>query len=179
MLSALEVIQQGFNETHSAKKVSIADLIVLGGTAAIEKAAQDAGVNISVPFTPGRADASQEETDVESFKWLEPIADGFRNYYNAKYSITAEELLVDKAQLLGLTVPEMTVLVGGMRVLDTNYNGSKHGVLTHTPGVLTNDFFKNILDLNTNWIATTNAQDVFVEAIESLETSNGLEHEQI
>jgi catalase-peroxidase len=162
VLSALEVIQQGFNEVNSAKKVSIADLIVLGGTAAIEKAAQDAGVNISVPFTPGRADASQEETDVESFKWLEPIADGFRNYFNAKYSITAEELLVDKAQLLGLTVPEMTVLVGGMRVLDTNYNGSKHGVLTHTPGVLTNDFFKNILDLNTNWVATTNAQDVFV-----------------
>ena len=162
VLSALEVIQQGFNEANSAKKVSIADLIVLGGTAAIEKAAQDAGVNISVPFTPGRADASQEETDVESFKWLEPIADGFRNYFNAKYSITAEELLVDKAQLLGLTIPEMTVLVGGMRVLDTNYNGSKHGVLTHTPGVLTNDFFKNILDLNTNWVATTNAQDVFV-----------------
>lgn len=162
VINTLEVIQQGFNEANNSKKVSVADLIVLGGSAAVEKAAKDAGVGVEVSFTAGRADASQEQTEVESFAWLEPKADGFRNYFNAKHKTTAEEMLVDKAQLMGLSVPEMTVLIGGMRVLGTNYNGSRHGIFTNTPGVLTNDFFKNVLDFGTTWVATTDAQDVFV-----------------
>lgn len=162
VINTLEVIQQGFNEANNSKKVSVADLIVLGGSAAVEKAAKDAGVGVEVSFTAGRADASQEQTEVESFAWLEPKADGFRNYFNAKHKTTAEEMLVDKAQLMGLSVPEMTVLIGGMRVLGTNYNGSRHGMFTNTPGVLTNDFFKNVLDFGTTWVATTDAQDVFV-----------------
>lgn len=163
VLNTLEVIQQGFNEAQSDNKlVSMADLIVLGGCVAVEKAAKDAGVDTVVPFTPGRTDATQEKTDVESFIWMEPPADGFRNYYNATHNTTAEEMLVDKSQLLALTPPEMTVLLGGMRVLDTNYNGSKHGVFTNKPGELNNDFFRNVLDLSTTWTATTDAQDVFV-----------------
>ncbi|MCS7018063.1 MAG: catalase/peroxidase HPI [Cytophagales bacterium] len=163
VLQTLEAIQQAFNAANTAKKVSLADLIVLGGCAAIEKAAQAAGYNITVPFTPGRTDASQEQTDVESFAVLEPVADGFRNYKKQKtgYLATAEELLVDKAQLLTLTAPEMTVLVGGMRVLNTNYDGSKHGVFTHRPETLTNDFFVNLLDLGTTWKATSEAQETF------------------
>ncbi|RNC84456.1 MAG: catalase/peroxidase HPI [Balneola sp.] len=162
VINTLEVIQQGFNESQSGnKKVSIADLIVLGGCAGVEQAAKNAGSDISVPFTPGRTDASQEETDVESFGWLEPAADGFRNYFDPKHNTTAEEMLVDKAQLLTLSVPEMTVLVGGMRVLDTNFDGSTHGVFTNNPGTLSNDFFKNVLDLNNTWQATSDTQDVF------------------
>ncbi|UOY91723.1 catalase/peroxidase HPI [Ectobacillus sp. JY-23] len=146
VLGVLEEIQ-----SHLDKKVSLADLIVLGGSAAIEKAACDAGFDVKVPFTPGRGDASQEQTDVESFAVLEPIADGFRNYQKQQYSVSAEELLVDKAQLLNLTAPEMTVLIGGMRVLGTNYGGTKHGVFTNRVGTLTNDFFVNLLDMNVAW----------------------------
>ncbi|MBO6792272.1 MAG: catalase/peroxidase HPI [Balneolaceae bacterium] len=163
VLNALEVIQQGFNESQDGnKRVSLADLIVLGGCAAVEKAAKDAGVDVEVQFTPGRVDATEEQTEVESFEWLEPEADGFRNYFNAKHRTTAEEMLVDRAQLLTLTAPEMTVLVGGMRVLGTNFNNSRHGVFTENPGTLTNDFFKNLLDMRTTWTATTDKQDVFV-----------------
>ncbi|MBO6587355.1 MAG: catalase/peroxidase HPI [Gracilimonas sp.] len=163
VLNTYETIQQWFNENQSGdKKISIADLIVLGGAAGIEKAAKDAGHDITVPFTPGRTDATAEQTDEESFAWLEPPADGFRNYYNPKHNTTQEEMLVDKAQLLSLTPPEMTVLVGGMRVLETNYDGSKKGVFTDKPGTLSNDFFKNLLDMNTTWQATTDKQDVFV-----------------
>ena len=133
------------------KKVSMADLIVLGGSAAVEKAAKDAGVNITVPFAPGRGDATQEETDVESFEVLEPMADGFRNYEKKKYTLSPEELLVDKAQLLGLSAPEMTALIGGMRVLGTNHGGTEHGVFTDKVGTLTNDFFVNLLDMNIEW----------------------------
>ena len=162
VLNALENIQQGFNDTQSGnKKVSIADLIVLGGCVGVETAAKNAGHSISVPFTPGRTDASLEQTDVESFEWLEPAADGFRNYFEAKHNTTAEEMLVDKAQLMTLTVPEMTVLLGGMRVLSTNYDESKHGVFTSNPESLTNDFFKNVLDLGTTWQATSDKQDLF------------------
>ncbi|HNP95171.1 MAG TPA: catalase/peroxidase HPI [Cyclobacteriaceae bacterium] len=152
VLKALEGIQKEFNTGD--KQVSMADLIVLGGCAAVEKAAKDGGYNVTVPFTPGRGDATQEQTDVESFEPLEPIADGFRNYLKTKYTVSAEELLVDKAQLLTLTPPEMTVLVGGMRVLDTNFDKSKHGVFTSKPGTLTNDFFVNLLDMATTWKAT-------------------------
>lgn len=163
VLSTLEVIQQGFNGSQDGnKKVSIADLIVLGGCAAVEKAAAKAGLEVTVPFTPGRVDATDEQTEVESFEWLEPEADGFRNYFNAKHKTTAEEMLVDKSQLLTLNAPEMTVLVGGMRVLVTNYNNSRHGVFTDNAGALTNDFFKNLLDMSTTWTATTDKQDVFV-----------------
>ncbi len=162
VINTLEVIQQGFNESQSGnKKVSIADLIVLGGCAGVEQAAKNAGTEINVPFTPGRADASPEETDVESFGWLEPAADGFRNYFDPKHNTTAEEMLVDKAQLLTLSVPEMTVLIGGMRVMDTNFDGSKHGVFTNNPGALSNDFFKKVLDLNNTWKATSDTQEVF------------------
>jgi len=129
----------------------VADLIVLGGSAAVEKAAKDAGVSVKVPFTPGRMDASQEHTDVESFEALEPKADGFRNYLHGKHRMSAEELLVDKAQLLKLTAPEMTVLVGGLRVLGANTGNAKHGVFTKRPGTLTNDFFVNLLDMGTEW----------------------------
>ncbi|MBU8906310.1 catalase/peroxidase HPI [Desertibacillus haloalkaliphilus] len=138
-------------QSHLEKKVSMADLIVLGGTAAVEKAAKDAGFDVPVPFAPGRGDASQEQTDAESFDVLEPVADGFRNYQKKQYSVSAEELLVDKAQLLGLTAPEMTALVGGMRVLGTNYAGTEHGVFTDRVGTLTNDFFVNLLDMGVEW----------------------------
>lgn len=161
VIDALEKIQNEFNSTSGDKKVSLADLIVLAGNAAIEKAAKDAGHSISVPFTPGRADATQEHTDVDSFAALEPKADGFRNYAKGKFAMMAEDMLVDKAQLLTLTAPEMTVLVGGLRVLNTNYDGSKHGVFTSTPGKLTNDFFKNLLDLGTTWKAISDHKDVF------------------
>jgi catalase-peroxidase len=135
----------------SGTNVSIADLIVLGGSVGIEQAARAAGQTVSVPFTPGRTDASQEQTDVEGFAVLEPKADGFRNYLSVRFNVPTEELLVDRAQLLGLTAPEMTVLVGGLRVLGANHGGSKHGVLTDRPGQLTNDFFVNLLDMRTGW----------------------------
>lgn len=155
VLNALEGIQKEFNGAQTAgKKVSLADLIVLAGGAGIEKAAKDAGKTITVPFTPGRMDASQEQTDVESVGYLEPIADGFRNYRKAKFPVSTEELLIDKAHLLTLTAPELTVLVGGMRVLNTNFDGSQHGVFTARPGQLTNDFFVNLLDMSTAWKAT-------------------------
>jgi len=155
VLSALEKIQADFNRTASGgKKISLADLIVLGGCAAVEQAAKQAGYTVTVPFSPGRMDAAQEQTDVESFAVLEPVADGFRNYVKGKYSLPAEYLLVDKAQLLTLTAPEMTVLVGGLRVLGANFGGSKHGVFTARPGALTNDFFVNLLDMGTEWKRT-------------------------
>ena len=156
VLTTLDGIRKDFGKT-----VSLADMIVLGGCAAVEKAAKDAGYNVSVPFTPGRTDASQEQTEVHSFQYLEPQADGFRNYKKGHHRTPGEELLVDKAQLLTLTAPEMTVLVGGMRVLDTNWDGSKHGVFTERPGVLSNDFFVNLLDFGTTWKATSDAQDAF------------------
>jgi catalase-peroxidase len=161
VLDALEGIQKAFNQNTTGKNVSLADLIVLAGGAAIEKAAQNAGTSITVPFTPGRGDASQAQTDVESFAVLEPVADGFRNYQKAKHTASAEEMLLDKAQLLTLTAPEMTVLVGGMRVLNANFDGSSHGVFTTRPETLTNDFFVNLLDLGTTWKATSDAQSVF------------------
>ncbi len=161
VLNALEGIQQEFNKSAGGKQVSLADLIVLAGCAAVEKAAKDAGFNVKVPFTPGRADASQEQTDVESFAVLEPIADGFRNYLKGTYTISAEDLLVDKAQLLTLTAPEMTVLIGGMRALGANFDGSKHGVFTKKTGTLTNDFFVNLLDMGTVWKGVNGSQDVF------------------
>jgi len=159
VLSTYEGIQAEFNA--GGKTVSIADLIVLGGCAAIEKAAKDAGYDISVPFTPGRGDATQEQTEVDSFKFLEPQADGFRNYKKGHHKTPAEELLVDKANLLTLTAPEMTVLVGGMRVLGANYDGSKHGVFTDRPGTLTNDFFTNLLDMKTKWESANGDGQVF------------------
>ncbi len=161
VLATLEGIQSKFNAQAGDKAVSMADLIVLGGAAAVEKAAKDAGHAVSVPFTAGRGDATVEQTDVESFAVLEPICDGFRNYKNANYSCIIEERLVDKAQLLTLTAPEMTVLLGGMRVLDTNFDGSKHGVFTANPGTLSNDFFVNLLDLGTTWKATSDTKEVF------------------
>jgi catalase-peroxidase len=162
VLEVLEGIQSTFNAAqNNGKQVSIADLIVLGGCAAIEKAAKDAGHNIKVPFTPGRTDAAQDQTDIASFAVLEPNADGFRNYTKTKYTISAEEMLIDKAQLLTLTAPEMTVLIGGMRVLNTNFDQSKHGVFTNRPEVLTNDYFVHLLDYNTKWSATSHAADLF------------------
>jgi len=162
VLQTLEGIQQEFNNAQTGgKKVSLADLIVLGGCAAVEKAAKNAGHKVTVPFTPGRTDASQEQTDVEAFTVLEPKADGFRNYLKTKYTVPAEELLVDRAQLLTLTAPEMTVLVGGMRVLNTNFGGSQQGVFTKRPETLTNDFFINLLDMKTVWKATSKDEDVF------------------
>jgi catalase-peroxidase len=161
VLDALEGVQKAFNATAGDKQVSMADLIVLGGCAAIEKAAKAAGHAITVPFTAGRTDASQEQTDVESFAVLEPIADGFRNYAKTRYTVSAEDLLVDKAQLLTLTAPEMTVLVGGLRVLNANSNNSKHGVFTHQPEVLTNDFFVNLLDVSQTWAHTNDHKDSF------------------
>jgi catalase-peroxidase len=162
VLGVLEEIQMEFNGSFTGiKKVSLADLIVLAGCAGVEKAAKDAGFNVTVPFTPGRMDASQEQTDVESFAFLEPAADGFRNYLKKKFTVSTEELLVDKAQLLNLTAPEMTVLVGGMRVLNTNYDGSKHGVFTEKPEVLTNDFFVNLLDMSTYWIPVSEDKEYF------------------
>jgi catalase-peroxidase len=159
VLAKLEAIQKEFNA--GGKKVSLADLIVLGGSAAIEKAAKDGGNDVKVPFTPGRMDASQEKTDAHSFAPLEPTADGFRNYRSGKQRVSAEEQLVDKAQLLTLTAPEMTALLGGLRVLDVNAGQSKHGVLTRKPGTLSNDFFVNLLDMGTVWKPVSDAQDVF------------------
>jgi catalase-peroxidase len=162
VLKTLEGIQREFNSARSdKKKVSLADLIVLAGCAAVEKAAKEAGHPATVPFSPGRMDASQAQTDVDSFAVLEPAADGFRNYLKAKYSIPAEELLVDKAQLLMLTAPEMTVLIGGMRVLNTNFDGSRHGVFTTRPEVLTNDFFVNLLDMSTVWKPVSELKETF------------------
>jgi catalase-peroxidase len=162
VLKALEGIQKEFNSAATGgKAVSLADLIVLGGAAAIEKSAKDGGFDVKVPFTPGRADASQENTDVESFELLEPAADGFRNYLKPHHSASAEALLVDKAQLLTLTAPEMTVLVGGMRALNTNYDNSKNGVFTSKPGVLSNDYFLNILDMGITWSSTSDEQNLF------------------
>ncbi|MCX8492023.1 MAG: catalase/peroxidase HPI, partial [Cyclobacteriaceae bacterium] len=160
VLKTLEGIQKKFNASGK-KSVSLADLIVLGGSAAIEKAAKKAKVDVKVPFMPGRVDATAEHTDVESFAVLEPSADAFRNYINKKHKVKAEDLLVDKAQLLTLTAPEMTVLLGGMRVLNTNFDNSKHGVFTNKPETLTNDFFLNLLDLSTTWKATSEAQETF------------------
>ncbi|MDN5049548.1 catalase/peroxidase HPI [Aliarcobacter butzleri] len=161
-LKILETIKDEFNSSNSNKKVSLADLIVLGGCAAVEKATKDAGFSIKVPFTAGRADATQEQTDVESFGYLEPMADGFRNYQKTKYTLSTEELLIDKAQLLTLTIPEMTALVGGMRVLGANYASSDLGVFTSNIGVLSNDFFVNLLDMKTTWYPTTQEEDSFV-----------------
>ena len=163
VLKALTAIQNDFNSTQSGDtKISIADLIVLGGCAGIELAAKNAGQEVVVPFTPGRTDASQAQTDVKSFDALEPAADGFRNYLNAKHKSAAENMLLDRAQLLTLSVPQMTVLLGGMRVLNANFDNSKHGVFTQRPGALTNDYFVNLLDLGTTWRATSDAQNVFV-----------------
>jgi len=174
VLKVLKKVQKAFNGAQSGgkggkggkgdkgdKKVSLADLIVLGGCAAVEAAASKAGCDVTVPFTPGRTDASQAQTDGESFAVLEPVADGFRNYLKARFSVSAEELLVDRAQLLTLTAPEMTVLAGGLRVLDANSGGTKHGVFTDRPGSLTNDFFVNLLDMGTEWKPASEAQDVF------------------
>jgi catalase-peroxidase len=162
VLQTLEGIQKEFNSAQSGgKKVSLADLIVLGGCAGVEQAAKNAGHDMPVPFTPGRTDASQEQTDVASFAVLKPAADGFRNYQKTKYAVSAEELLVDRTQLLTLTAPEMTVLVGGMRVLNANFGQSQHGVFTKRPGMLTNDFFVNLLDMSTTWKATSEDEDVF------------------
>jgi len=162
VLAKLEAIQKEFNAAQSGeKKVSLADLIVLGGGAAVEKAAKDAGLDVKVPFTPGRMDASQAQTDVESFAPLEPVADGFRNYLSGKVPLSAEELLVDRAQLLTLTAPEMTVLVGGLRVLGANAGKSTHGVFTKTPGTLSNDFFVNLLDMGTQWQPSAGSEGVY------------------
>jgi catalase-peroxidase len=162
VLKTLEGIQSEFNGQQSGgKKVSLADLIVLAGSAAVEQAAKNAGHDVTVPFAPGRTDASQEQTDVESFAVLEPIADGFRNYLKGKYTVPSETLLIDKAQLLTLTAPELAVLVGGLRVLNANVGGASHGVFTKKPETLTNDFFVNLLDMGTEWKAVSNAQDVF------------------
>jgi catalase-peroxidase len=162
VLRTLESIQNAFNSAQSGdKRVSLADLIVLAGCAGVEQAAKSAGHEVTVPFTPGRMDATQEQTDVASFAVLEPIADGFRNYLKTKFSVSAEELLVDRAQLLTLTAPEMTVLIGGLRVLNTNFGQSQHGVFTKHPGTLTNDFFVNLLDMGTTWNPSSEDNDLF------------------
>ncbi len=162
VLSMLENIQSGFNDSQTGeKKVSLADLIVLGGAAGIEAAAKAGGHAIEVPFSPGRTDATDEQTDVESFDVLEPVADGFRNFLKMEYTVPAEELMVDRAQLLTLTAPEMTALVGGLRVLETNVGGSKHGVFTDRPGALTTDFFVNLLDMRTDWTPDTADSNLF------------------
>lgn len=162
VIDKLEQLQKEFNNSQTSDiQVSLADLIVLGGCAAIEKAANNAGKNIKVPFTPGRTDATQEQTEIESFAALEPSADGFRNFFKPKHKASAEESLLDKANLLTLTAPEMTVLVGGMRVLNTNFDKSKHGVFTHNSETLTNDFFVNLLDLGTTWKASNDSQNLF------------------
>lgn len=163
VLNVLENIQKQFNEAQAGgKKISLADVIVLAGNVAVEKAVQGAGYNFTVPFVAGRMDASQEQTDIESMGYLEPAADGFRNYLKRKYTIPTEALLIDKAQLLTLTAPELTVLLGGMRVLDTNFDGSKHGVFTQRPGALTNDFFVNLLDMNTQWKAMSEDKELYI-----------------
>jgi catalase-peroxidase len=162
VLKALEGVQSAFNEAQTdGKKVSLADLIVLAGCAAVELAARNAGQNVIVPFTPGRMDASQQQTDAESFAALEPVADGFRNYQKSRFAIGAEALLLDKAQLLTLTAPEMAVLIGGLRVLNANVGQSKHGVFTQRAGTLSNDFFKNLLDMRTQWTATSEAKELY------------------
>jgi catalase-peroxidase len=162
VLQVLEGVRNKFNNAQAnGKAVSLADVIVLGGCAGIEEAAKKAGFKVTVPFTPGRGDASQEQTDIQSFEALEPAADGFRNYAQARYAGKAEAFFIDKANLLTLTAPEMTVLLGGMRVMGTNWDHSKHGVFTHAPGSLTNDFFVNLLDMNTKWSATSDAAEVF------------------
>jgi catalase-peroxidase len=162
VLATLDGIQGEFNDAQSGgKKVSLADLIVLAGCAGVEQVAKNAGHEVTVPFSPGRMDASEEQTDAQSFAVLEPIADGFRNYRKAKYTVSAEELMVDRAQLLTLTAPEMTVLVGGMRVLNTNVDQSQHGVFTEQSESLTNDFFVNLLDMGTTWKAVSEAEDLF------------------
>jgi catalase-peroxidase len=162
VLTALEAIQKEFNQSQTGgKRISLADLIVLGGSAAIEQAAKSAGHAIEVPFTPGRADATQEETDILSFAVLEPAADGFRNYLKSTHTAPAEEMLIDKAQLLTLTAPELTVLIGGLRVLNVNYDHSKHGVFTKHEGSLTNDFFVNLLDYNTAWVPVPNSKNIY------------------
>jgi catalase-peroxidase len=162
VLKTLEGIQANFNKkAKGGKKVSLADLIVLAGCAGVEQAAKKAGVSVKVPFKPGRMDARQDQTDVESFAVLEPSADGFRNYQKGELGVSAEQLLVDRAQLLTLTAPEMTVLVGGMRMLGTNVGNSKHGVFTSKPETLTNDFFVNLLDMRTEWKPVSDARDVF------------------
>jgi catalase-peroxidase len=159
VLAKLEGIQSEFN--NSGKKISLADLIVLAGNAGVEQAAKNAGQTVTVPFSPGRMDASQEQTDVESFGFLEPIADGFRNYLKGRYRVPAEQLLIDKAQLLTLTAPEMTALIGGMRVLNTNVGQTRHGVFTQQPEALTNDFFKNLLDMGVGWKPVSEANEEF------------------
>lgn len=159
VLNALTKVQQEFNNT--GKKISMADLIVLAGCAAVEKAARDAGSEVSVPFTPGRTDATQEQTDIESMNYLEPLADGFRNYRRVNSPVSTEALLIDKAQLLTLSAPELTVLIGGLRVLNTNFDGSSHGVLTQNPGKLTNDFFVNLLDMSTAWKGQNGSREIF------------------
>jgi catalase-peroxidase len=162
VLKVLEGIQRDFNAAQAGgKKVSLADLIVLGGGAGVEQAARNAGQNVTVPFAPGRMDATQEQTDVQSFAVLEPVSDGFRNFQKTRTAVAAEALLLDKAQLLTLTAPEMTVLLGGLRVLNTNVGQSRHGVFTKTPEALTNDFFKNLLDMSTRWTATSEAKEVY------------------
>jgi len=169
VMSAYEKIQKDFNKKQKEKKVSMADLIVLGSAVGLEDAAKEAGFTIEVPFKPGRTDATQEMTDAESMAVLEPIADGFRNYQKAEYTFTTEELLVDTSQLLGLTAPEMTVLVGGMRALDANYDGSKHGVFTDKPGALSNDFFVNLLSMETSWRKSEENKGVY----EGVDRSSG------
>ena len=161
MLPALEKIQASFNKSAGGKKISLADLIVLAGSAAVEKAAADAGVKITVPFHPGRTDATQAQTDVESFAVLEPRADGFRNYHQKGEKLPLERLLLEKAYMLNLTAPEMTALVGGLRVLGANHGGSKHGVFTKKTGVLSNDFFVNLLDMGTEWKVSKAAENVY------------------
>jgi catalase-peroxidase len=162
VLATLEKIQSEFNSAQTdGKKISLADLIVLAGSAGVEQAAKNAGHSITVPFTPGRMDASQEQTDVESFGFLEPVADGFRNYLKTRYRVPAEALLIDKAQLLTLTVPEMTVLIGGLRVLNTNVGQTPHGVFTKRPEALTNDFFTNLLDMGVEWKPVSDANEEF------------------
>ena len=162
VLKKLTKVQKAFNADQSGdKKVSLADVIVLGGCAAIEAAAKKAGSKVEMPFTPGRTDATKKQTDVESFAPMEPVADGFRNYQKQTFSVSAEELLIDKAQLLTLTAPEMTALIGGMRVLGANVDDSKHGVFTDRPGALSNDFFVNLLDMGTTWKATSDADETF------------------
>jgi catalase-peroxidase len=162
VLKTLEGIQGEFNQAQTGgKKVSLADQIVLGGGAAVEQAAKSAGQPVAVPFSPGRVDATQEQTDIESFSVLEPVADGFRNYQKTRYAVPAEALLVDRAQLLTLTAPEMTVLIGGLRVLNINAGQTPHGVFTKRPGVLSNDFFRNLLDMSTEWKAVSEAKETF------------------
>lgn len=162
MLKGLKDIQSAFNSAQSGgKKISLADLIVLAGCAGVEQAAKNVGLKAEAPFTPGRMDASQKQTDVASFAVLEPVADGFRNYFKTKFSVPAEKLLIDKAQLLTLTAPEMTVLVGGLRVLNANFGQSQHGVFTKRPEALTNDLFVNLLDMATEWKATAADPEVF------------------